>query len=314
MSLLNDMLKDLDKKKSRHQSSNLSLTMDKENIIKPLIYMFISVFFVFLLILFIYTILHKSKYVRPPDIPSQTESSQPKNKTKQTPLGLAPKSLEDETKIPQDILDKQAFEPEEVEPSDELAQLTPEEWQAEHINLALEAIQEGNDRHAMALLDLVLSKFPTSIEARENLAALYFSHDDLDMAYKILKEGLQLTPHNLNLTMMTARFLVEEGDYHKALKLLNGFNPDIKTKPEFYALLAAIFESTGRTNEAGGLYQSLVKLDPSNGQYWLGLGIAFEHKKFGTQAIEAYKRASQSDNIPTSGRSYADNRLHILQG
>ena len=144
---------------------------------------------------------------------------------------------------------------------------TRDAWSDEQLNNALEAIQDGNDPRAMDLLEQVLTRIPASVEARENLAALYLSHSELARAYDLLDEGLKLDPHNLRLTIMKCRLLIEEGQQREALALLEKFNPDINKVPEYYAMMAAIFEALNRMNEAGSIYQALIKVDPAKGQY-----------------------------------------------
>ena len=210
--------------------------------------------------------------------------------------------------------DENRLDPETASINKKMANLTPEEWHDEQLNKALEAMQDGADERAITLLELILTQFPASIEARENLAAIYISYEELDKADQILDEGMKYEPHNLRLTTMKSRILVAQGKHEAALKLLEQFKPDINKAPDYYGLLAAIFEALGRMNEAGSLYQTLVKIEPSNGQYWLGFGMALENKQARQQAIDAYKRASQSDNIQPSVRYYAEDRLKILQG
>jgi MSHA biogenesis protein MshN len=189
-----------------------------------------------------------------------------------------------------------------------------EAWYDEHLNQALEAIQEGEDPRAIDLLTGILQKFPASVEARENLAALYFSHGTLSKASDVVEEGLAFEPNNLRLSLLQARVYVEQSQPQKALKTLEQFKPTIQKVPEYYALLAAVFEALGRTDEAGTVYQNLIQIDPNNGQYWLGLGVALENKRSFQQAIEAFRRAAQSDNLQLSARNYAENRISNLQG
>jgi MSHA biogenesis protein MshN len=187
-------------------------------------------------------------------------------------------------------------------------------WYDEKLNSALESIEEGNDPKAIEDLELILTRIPNSIDAREYLAGLYLSHADLPQAYDILDEGLRLEPHNLRLSTMKARLLIEQGQYREALSLLEQFNPKIDKAPEYYALLAAVFQHLGRIRDAGSVYQELIKHDPLEGQYWLGLAVSLEHKNSIQQAIEAYKRASHSDNVQAAVREYAESRLKALQG
>jgi len=192
--------------------------------------------------------------------------------------------------------------------------MTAEELHEYQLNQALEAIEAGNDPEAIRLLELVLAKFPQSVEARESLAAIYLARADLPNAMRVLDDGLQLTPNSVALSTMKARLLFEQDQTKEALALLQHFNPNIQTDPDFYGLMAAVLQSLGRVNDAGSLYKSLVEIEPSNGQYWLGYGIALEQKRATQQAIAAYKRASESYNVESPVRVYAENRLKILQG
>ncbi|MDX2345597.1 MAG: tetratricopeptide repeat protein [Legionella sp.] len=194
------------------------------------------------------------------------------------------------------------------------AQITLNNHYEEQLNHALKAIQDGEDSRAIDLLTQLLKAFPTLAEASENLAALYLAYSEFEKATDVLDKALTHDSHHLRLTMMKSRLLVEKESYQEALVLLEKFNPDMAKSPDYYALLAAIFNTLGRTTEAGSLYQSLIKLDPTNGQYCLGLGIALEQKNSIQQAIAAYKQASQSEYVQPAVRAYAESRLKILQG
>lgn len=316
MSLLNDMLKDLNSRAPHHPASVIIPSQSKFWFKLPSSY---PIGFLLLLFAFasaaVYTlplktpsehkvVLTSSLTPIPEFIFAEEDVTEDQDESHDMTLESDDDHLDDitlETEDPPDVKNK-------------LVHFTTKDWYNEHINQALEAIQDGNDRQAIELLTSILTQFPNSIEARENLAALYLSNDEITPAIVVLDEGLQREPHNFRLITMKARLLVEQGQSRDALALLEQFTPNINTTPDYYALLAAVFESLGRTEEAGSLYQTLIKIDPSNGQYWLGLGVALEHKHSIQQAIEAYKRASQSDHIQPAVRSYAENRLKTLQG
>ncbi len=184
----------------------------------------------------------------------------------------------------------------------------------EQLDYALNAIQEGEDARAIELLTEFLKAYPDSIEASESLAGLYLTYTELDKASEVLDKALSYDPHHLRLSMMKSRVLVEQANHQEALHILEKFNPDMSKMPEYYALLAAIFNTIGRTDEAGSLYQALMRVDPNNGQYALGLGISLESRQAFQQAIAAYHRASQSEYAQPAVRAYAENRLKLLQG
>lgn len=181
------------------------------------------------------------------------------------------------------------------------------------LNESIEALQNGEDPRAIALLSDYLAEYPDAVEVRENLAAIYLSHHAFLKGLDLLDEGLIILPYNLRLTMMKARFLVEQNHHKQALVLLQDHHPDMNHSPDFYGLLAVIYENLGRTSEAGHLYQSLTRVDPTNGRYWLGLAIALERQHNRQQAIEAYTRASRHGNS-FEVSALAEERLKNLHG
>ncbi|GGI85081.1 tetratricopeptide repeat protein [Legionella impletisoli] len=193
-------------------------------------------------------------------------------------------------------------------------ELTDKQWHDYTLNKALMAVQDGDDYKAIQLLNQIIFKFPTSNAARESLAAVYMSNGQLSKAMQVLDEGLSFKPNALGLSTMKARLLFEQDKAPEALKILSQFTPDIYRNPDFYGLLAAVYQTVGRTKEAGSLYQKLVEIDSSNGQYWLGYGIALEQRNATQQAVSAYRRASESYDIDPAVRAYAESRLKLLQG
>ena len=299
MSLLNDMLKDLNNKSVRQTASLFVPVTKRERKWTRYAMMLPWIIVIALASYLLLNIIQRTALTLHVSLPSK----------------LAPIQHSSGKAISPTMPIERAEEPEAVFPMNEKTlNYTREDWYEENLNKALESIQEGNDQRAIDLLTLILTEFPTSIEARENLAILYLSNNDASNAYEVLDEGLRREPHNLHLIVIKARLLAEQGSNQAALSLLKKYNPDMNSNPDYYGLLAAIFETLGRTNEAGSLYKALVGIEPSNGQYWLGLGVVLEHKHMHQQAIEAYRRATESTNIQPTIRAYAENRLRTLQG
>jgi len=329
MSLLNEMLQDLDKKTS-NRSVILPIASINQHWIKvipnTLFWLIVSATLFVLTVVIVYFPRHTELVISPPTQrvvrPTPITALVPKIEpvpevvlvSSISPIPTTPQVLES-TLLPAPIFGVKA--PEELPPVDlsaEMSKPLKSAWYDEKLNNALEAIEDGNDPRAIDLLELILTRYAHSIDAREYLAGLYLAHSDMTQAYDVLDEGMRLEPHNLRLSIMKARLMVEQDQHSEALKLLEQFNPRIDKDPEYYALLAAIFETLGHSNEAGSVYQALIRQDPTEGQYWLGFAVSLEHKNATRQAIEAYKRASSCENIQPAVRSYAEQRLKVLQG
>lgn len=192
--------------------------------------------------------------------------------------------------------------------------LTLEEWHDAQLNKALTAIDNGLDERAVEILETVLVKMPAASDIRENLASLYLSSGDYANTTRIVDEGLKYARSDAALLTIKARLLLDQGRAGQAIKLLLGYRPELRAFPDFYGTLAAALQSEGRIREAGSLYKTLIQVDPDNGQYWLGYGIALEHDHKPNQAIEAYGKAIANPDSDPSVRNYAETRLKTLQG
>ena len=99
-----------------------------------------------------------------------------------------------------------------------------------------------------------------------------------------------------------------------AIRLLKNDHPSMTAHPDYYATLALALQSKGKISEAGTYYKSLIKVDPNNGKYWLGYAVSLEYDNRKEQAINAYQRASQNATTELAVKSYAEDRLNVLQG
>lgn len=189
-----------------------------------------------------------------------------------------------------------------------------DEWHDAQLNKALRAIEKGFDQEAITILRGVLIRVPNASDVRENLASLYLTYGDFAQATEVVNEGLRYAPADAALITIKARLFLDQGKSVEAINLLSKYRPSMMSYPDFYGTLAAALQSEGRILEAGGLYRSLIQIDPNDGRYWLGYAIALEHNHKVNQAIEAYLRASQNPDSEPTVRDYAENRLKVLQG
>lgn len=320
MSLLNDMLNDLNKRKARTSTQPPFIPMNNPSIITHLIDYIPWILAGSILVLFV--ILLSNEFHSSPSIPSlQTKPMQPITHRDALPTIAVMNNRPLPSKlavIPKDAFASNTMTTDEPLGSDEVKKrfvsLSPDEWHAEQLNKALAAIEDGEDVQAIYLLQLILERIPTAMDARESLAALYLAHADYAEAIKLINDGLLMQPDAQNLQTIKAQLLFEQDKPSEALALLNRFQPTIQDDPDFYGLKAAILQTLGRFNDAGSIYKTLVDIEPSNGQYWLGFALSLENKQAIQQAITAYKRASQSYDLEPTVRAFAEDKLKQLQG
>lgn len=336
MSLLNDMLKDLAKNKRTAtvgplltSPSSFSWLRSLSHISPWVILPFLSgVLFLCLLYLYNVAAVTSTSSATPPTTatlqqPSSTRiqeasnvASIPAAKTIQAVEPVLISALPD---IPSHLFTPdaqfaQSATDEETAVNKVFVPLTDTEWHDEQLNLALVAIQDNQDERAEQILHRILMRFPRAIVARETMANLYLAQGRNDSAQQVIEEGLQLLPHVIALNTLKARLLFEDKHPREALSILKQFSPGIQKDPDFYGLMAAILQTLGERQEAEALYKVLVKVEPSNSQYWLGYAIALEQAKNVKQAITAYKTVTEHYDADPDVRVYAENRLKTLQG
>lgn len=170
----------------------------------------------------------------------------------------------------------------------------------------------SDDDSAITDLTKVLSFKPSYLQARELLATVLLSDNRLDEANKVVDFGLQRMPHYAPYTNIKARILMNEGKIKQAIAMLNQASPEMETSPEYYALLAALYQQDEEYMLSAQLYHQLVKLDPANAIWWMGLGIALESAEKNNAALEAFQKASSAVGLSPEAKAYVQQQVDKL--
>jgi MSHA biogenesis protein MshN len=168
-------------------------------------------------------------------------------------------------------------------------------------------IAEGMDgfRHA-------LESDPGHETARQTLVALLIEAKRVDEAALSLQEGLAVTG-NTGFAMLLARIMVESNDIPTALIVLQRHAAPPDRNPDFHAFAGALYQRLDRHKEAIEQYQAALRLAPSAGVWWLGLGISLQTVGRLKDALEAFTRAKSAGNLAPDLLSFVDQRLRQLQ-
>ena len=89
--------------------------------------------------------------------------------------------------------------------------------------------------------------------------------------------------------------------------------PALTADPEYYTILAAVYQKLHRSRAAADIYYQLVTIQPQNGIFWMGLGISLEASDKPVQAVEAYQRARQSDTLNEGLLQFIDGKIVTLK-
>jgi|GEM_PF-3784177 len=192
--------------------------------------------------------------------------------------------------------------------------LSEAQREAAYYRKALKYLDQGKQQNAVALLQDILSQNPAYHPAREALIGIMLEQKNQNEANTLIKEGLSIEPDYLPFVQTQAQLLVDANQLQEALKLLKNQSPNIVTYPDYYAMLAVVYQKLNDARHAGSIYQALVKINPQKAIYWLGLGISLEQIQKPQLAVNAYQKALYLGNIPIQLRSYAASRIQSLQG
>jgi MSHA biogenesis protein MshN len=175
---------------------------------------------------------------------------------------------------------------------------------------ALASLQEGRMIETVAALEQALKYEPTHEAARQTLVGLLIEANRNDEAMRQLQLGLTLDPRQPAMAMLLARLQIERGG--------NGIDTLTRTLPyagndaDYRAFLAAALARQQRHREAAEQYQQAVRAVPSNGVWWMGLGISLQAEKRNGEALDAFQRARASGGLSQELQAFVERRVQQL--
>ncbi|MCK9284926.1 MAG: tetratricopeptide repeat protein [Rhodocyclaceae bacterium] len=146
--------------------------------------------------------------------------------------------------------------------------------------------------------------------ARQTLFALLVEDRRIDEARATIEEGLQVSPAQTVWAMNLARLLMERGDNAAALDILQKTLPYARQNAEFRAFCGTVLQRLNRAQEASEHFQAALRINPSEGRWWLGLALALETVGHAAESREAYARAKSVGNLPADLAAYAERKSH----
>ena len=176
---------------------------------------------------------------------------------------------------------------------------------------AVALVNQGRIAEAMDGFRTALELDPQHEGARQTLVALMIEARRVDEAAVVLQSGLAANPDNVGFAMLLARILVDRNQIPDALAVLQRHAAPPDRNPDFHAFAGALYQRLGRHNEAIQQYESALRLAPSAGVWWVGLGISLQAADRRKEAADAYGRA-KSVGLSTELLAFVDQRLKQL--
>lgn len=188
-------------------------------------------------------------------------------------------------------------------------QVSPAQQSEYHYQRAVEFLRQGRLSEAEADLSKSLSLEPRNITARQVWVGLLLEQKRYVEAERTLQQGLQLDPGQLNFSMTLSRLQVETGDNQSALETLKRALPYAGNNPDFYGFLAALLQRSGQNSEAAKYFGMALKQVPGAGNWWIGLGISLKAENRMQEAEAAFKHAKSIENLSPELHAYADQQI-----
>lgn len=175
----------------------------------------------------------------------------------------------------------------------------------------------NNNQYPQAKLKLsaIIEADPNFEPAIEVLIGMLIEAQQITEAHQLTDKSLQRFPQNLQFVEVKAELLLREGEVQQALNLLRSNMPaHISKAPDYFNLMAVAFEKLNQLDKSGAIYQQLVQLRADKSAYWLGLALSLEASRQFNQAIGAYTRVIEGADATPVMVSYARNKIASLRG
>lgn len=142
------------------------------------------------------------------------------------------------------------------------------------------------------------------------LQTLLKSPADRAEALTLAEDSLQLFPDNLLFIKTRALFYIQEKNFADAAGLLETIPADNIDDTGYLALLASAYQQLQRFPQALSIYQRLSQIQPEKAENWLGLAIALD--KLNQPAAAAYQQALDKNTLSPVVVDYIKQRLSAL--
>ena len=174
---------------------------------------------------------------------------------------------------------------------------------------ATELARTGQPRAALQRTREALEADPRHAPARQLAAILHFETGDTAAAVALLREGVELVGAPPALPLLLARLLAHQNQGREALAVLerHGLNSG-----EAEGLRASLLSQLGLYGRALVAFESALRQQPGNANWWAGMAVALESEGQGTAARQAYAQAQRLGLTQVDLATYVDQRLRAL--
>ncbi len=174
-------------------------------------------------------------------------------------------------------------------------------------------VKEGRIAEAEVSLREALALDPGLAAARELLAVQLVRAARGPEAEELLRSSLEANPAQRGLALIYGRVLAERGATEAAVEALERALPAVELDPDYYGLLAALYQRLRRHGQAVAAYRAALRVAPGRGAWWLGLGLSLESLGERAAALQALEQARRVGGLSREVEAFVQRRLDALR-
>lgn len=192
-----------------------------------------------------------------------------------------------------------------------ISEPTPQQRAETEYRKALALMPQGRVAEAIDSLGQAVQLDAGHAAARQTLIGLLLEARRFGEAERRLQEGLNLDRAQPELAMTLARLQVERGDAGAAIATLERSQPAAADRADYHGFMAALLQRDGRHAEAIEHYRLALRRTPS--AIWqMGLGISLQAENRAPEAREAFSRAKAANSLSPELQAFVEQRLGQL--
>ncbi len=192
--------------------------------------------------------------------------------------------------------------------SKQVRQETPQQLAEEEYRKAVVSLQQGQQIEAQEGFRRALQLNPNFTASRLALAGLLLQGRQMAEAERVLREGLELDNRQPGFAMMQARVQLDKGDIQAALDTLRKTLPYVTGNAGYHAFMAALLLRDARYTDSVEHYRTALSLKPA-GVWYMGLGISLQALQRFPEAHDAFQQAMESGELNPELQAFVEQRL-----
>jgi tetratricopeptide (TPR) repeat protein len=187
--------------------------------------------------------------------------------------------------------------------------LTAEQLSQKTITDAGALIKRRKFGQAEKVLAEQLKANPGALQESLMLSSLWVELGRLIEAESLVDRLLIGNPYNSDLLLLKARVYLQQGKSQQALQLLQTQQPSLQSQPAYYEYQAVAAQQAKQFQLAEDVYKQLLTVDARRSDWWFGLAVAFDAQAKQQQALSAYQHSLQLGGLRKNLQAYAQQRV-----